>query len=432
MSTEVLDDNKNVNSPHGARLSGELRAIRASTLQSERGPAPKASDNHIDYIVEQAKQWRQRELKTRPDADIGAWLQMFRDEKRIPFSFQSIAESKRQINARLKANGRRWVESDRRRDIEGRPQKARDILAQMLHRTEVARSNKDIHSETADAFGEFLANGMSLGKNTNLSQFDPYYGSLYTTYPDYQQKVSTEEGRAKFLENREKTRAFLLEKAKQSGQKLWLSDFNHFNNDKAIGVTDRVYIALDPFGEPAEALRAWWQALETVGLEKSLYFKVYGGVNNRMDTLVVYPSDNIDKAKLLTALETFQKTVPPNAILEHAVDTGIELGRGMSYATEDEDLMMVHKLLDSDNERTSYGKLLAGLSATAMQLGYKKVAERVGTGNKKISFTEVARESKQYLRELFVLAGINPETLVSWSRGGQLPRWAQQLRQNNI
>ncbi len=432
MRPEVLDDNKSVNASGDTKLSSELSAIRASALQTEAEQAPKASDNHIDYIVACAKQWRQNELKTNPEADIGAWLQMFRDEKRIPFSFQSIAESKRQINLRLKTNGPKWIESDKKRGYTGRPQKARDTLAQMLHRTEVSRSNKDVHSETADAFAQFLANDMSLGKNTNQSQIDPYYGSLYTTYAEYQQKVGTEEGRAKFMENREKTKDFLRQKAKQSGQKLWLSDFNHFNSDKAIDVTDRIYIALDPFGEPTEALRAWWLALESVGLENELYFKVWGGVNNRLDTLVVYPSNNIDQAKLLTVLETFQKTVQPDAILEHAVNTGVELGRGMSYAIEDEDLMMVHKLLDEDNARTSFGKLLAGLSATAMQLGYKKVAERVGTGNKKISFTEVAQESKQYLRELFILAGINPETLVPWSRGGQLPQWAEQIRQNNM
>jgi len=430
----ILDEYHNFDEPKHRPGTPDVYAELKTSLDKKEAekkePQPlHASDNHINYIVERTKAWRDEELAKGFKPDMGARLQLFAKDNREPFDIQTTEQSKQKNRDLVRQHMPKWQLSDAKRGIEGRPQKARDILAGLVYRTEILQKNSDVRAESADTFVEFLANGMSIGKKTNPYYIDPYYGSLYVLNSEFQKEYQSSEGKEQFGKNREEVRNFLRTKTTEKGMQLEIADFTHFNTVEPASVTDRIYIALNPFGKPAEGLRAWWQALEDAELEDKLYFKIFGGVSDRLDSIVVYPSDSIDPAKLAEALENFQRNVPKDALLDKATDTGVELGRGMSYATEVDDLVMVHKLLDPENKRTSFGILLSQLSATAMQLGYREIAQKArATGTDKISLGEVSKEAKRYLRELFICADINPDTMVPWNRGGKLPDWAKNIR----
>ncbi len=421
MSTEVLDDNKNVNSPHSARLSGELKAIVSDRTKAERAPQLHASDSVIDSVILAARNSEGKRFV----AGLGAYLSLFQDaQSRLPFEIDDPKKSRAKLQEKVSHYGTQWRQTLKQ---SGKSEQiVTDTLANLnetISRVKKLKSNGDVSTESAQAFLEMMANGLGVKEGQYLS---PYYG-IYINIEDFDDQLK-KVGSSKHDKEIIKKRQVVNEKFGTNYGPGRSTDFVHVNQPEIVNATDRIYIALNPFGNPSKGLQAWWQVLEETGLNRTLYYKFSPAGTNRADSIVVYPTADTDSQKLQTALTRFQELTTSAELLPHSTKTGVELARGMSYGIEDKRLVNIHRLLDEDNERVSFGRLLSVFTELSMRLAYRKSYYEDPHGNGQVKLSDIEGYAKQYLKELLICAGINPDTMVPWNRGGQLPQWAQAMR----
>ncbi|MBA3679003.1 hypothetical protein H0W80_02315 [Candidatus Saccharibacteria bacterium] len=430
---ENINSDESKNRPDSPGVYDELKAILDKKESEKKEPQPlHASDSHIDYVIAQANAWEQTQKTQGFPAQRGQLLSLYPDSRdRKPIRLTNILQSKTKIVDMVKKSIPNWrsTHSEGHRSTpEPLFTHAKQELADMVHRVEDLQQNGLVRPETTDVFVGYLADGMA------NSGFSVYYTTMYGSNTEAKEQLSKPEGEVKYRQETEKQKVFVRDKLIAQARNPNLNGFVYFNQPTQAelnSIKDRIYIALDPLGEPTEGLKAWWQAIEVAGLQDELCFKLFPG-STKLDTIVVYVSENINQEKLSLALETFQRICPPSALAPNATDTGVDLGRGMSYGAEIQELVGIHQLLNS-GEKISFGQLLAGLTPLAMQLGYKKCFNASQqTTEKRISLKDVASEAKQYLRELLICVDINPDTMVLNSRGGELPDWAKKLRGESL
>ena len=302
------------------------------------------------------------------------------------------------------------------------------MTRELMKRAILARNNGDVRPESADVFSELLAGGLNPPHAANIWESDRYY-RLYSTSLQARQDTLTEAERSKRFANHDAVRLQVAARRQGRPTEHHSGHFMHFyGQGDASSISERLYIGLAMDGNPQAGLAAWFQAIDECGLDGKLYFKVTNGVNDRADSIVAYPTDAVDREQLVRAVVRFQELAPRDSLLEQASPTGNEVGRGISFGLEYQDLNMIARSQREGNEATSFGTNIAAFSQAAFQLAYRHCYEaQAGVGQLRV--TEIAQEAKIYMRELLQLAGINPDTMVPYSQNeGKIPTWVSRLR----
>lgn len=410
----------------GETVASQLRAQRQLDRETAARPA---SDAIIDHMLKgvMAGVARDRERGYKPN--LAERLLLCDAETRRPFEIAPMSESMDRLAEGARTHGQAWRESDQARGIRtDRAGQAWLMTRELIKRAVIARNNGDVRPESADAFAELLAGGLNPPNAAGIWESGVYY-RLYSTSLEISGDRLTEAERSKRFANHDAVKLQVRERRQGRHTEDQSGHFMHFYGQGDVNsVTERLYIGLAMDGNPQAGLAAWFQAVDECGLDGKLYFKVTNGVNDRADSIVAYPTDAVDREQLVRAVVRFQELAPRDSLLEHASPTGNEVGRGMSFGLEYQDLNMIARSQREGNEATSFGTNIAAFSQAAYQLAYRHCYEaQAGVGQLRV--TEIAQEAKIYMREILQLAGINPETMVPYSQNeGRIPTWVSRLR----
>lgn len=210
--------------------------------------------------------------------------------------------------------------------------------------------------------------------------------------------------------------------------------FLHVNSDQPHAITTRVYLSAAIDQAPHEMLNNWNQALEHAGLQDRVYFKIPTTLDNRFENIVVYVDDKLDPQSIEELFEKFTTLNKESLMNEETMPTGIPLARGISIASEPQNINTLFKLLGygTDSKGSafkksfSYNSLIARLTQHAFECAlYEAQKNNVPHSTPKTLKDDAQRYFDQFLK----LSGINPETMIPNAQGGQLPSWAISLQQ---
>ncbi|MBP9827031.1 hypothetical protein KBC99_00960 [Candidatus Saccharibacteria bacterium] len=342
-----------------------------------------------------------------------------------------VPDPKAGIINRVRYNGARWAEAEvKARGNESLVKQAIGLLADLCDRIAATEKSGNISELAADSFRRFIAQGFSVGSSVDHAST---YARYYHSYHKNSQHVKQT--------NTENAQAYYALKDTRLAQAQWYrntvgsvtttspnTDWIQFVPPIKSGeYTDRIYISLQPNQEALRhGVNAWMKALEQTGAIDRVHFKI-GTDPNRLDTIVVYPTAELESQTLEQLLETFTKLCPARYRDAEPALTGIELAPGIAYATEPESIALIAKLMRDGNQRTSFGDLMSGLAQLAMQVAYVEVGRAMPNGQGPRQST-VVDTAERIFNQYLILLDIDPNSFVPNSRGGRLPDWAQHIR----
>lgn len=410
----------------GETVAGQLRTQQRLDRETTAHPA---SDAIIDHMLKSTMAGIAQDREKGYKPNIAERLLLCDTETRRPFEIAPMSESMDRLAEGARTYGQAWRESDLARGIRtDRAGQAWQMTRELIKRAILARNNGDVRPESADVFAELLAGGLNPPNAANYIESKRYY-RLYCTSLEARRDTLTDAELSKRYANHDAVKSLVAARRQGRPTEDQSGHFIHFYGQGDVNtVTERLYIGLAVDGNPQAGLAAWFQAIDECGLDGKLYFKVTNGVDERADSIVAYPTDAVDREQLVRAVVRFRELAPKDSLLEHASQTGNEVGRGMSFGLEYQDLNMIARSQRDGNEGTSFGANIAAFSQAAFQLAYRRCYKaQAGTGQ--LCVTEIVQEAKVYMRELLQLAGINPETMVPYSQNeGKIPAWVSRLR----
>ncbi len=199
--------------------------------------------------------------------------------------------------------------------------------------------------------------------------------------------------------------------------------FWHFNSELPGKTESRIYISADLSKDPAGVLQSFQRALEVTGLNDEIYFKIPTLLSARQESIIIYVQDTNTSEQIINLITAFNQYCPNELLSESGVITANELCRGVSFAPEPR---YYNALLSYEGRDTlSYNHLISVCMTLAFETARIKADEQNITN---LTPGLLREEAKKYFRQALIMAGINPDTMVTNSLGGQLPEWAKQFK----
>lgn len=185
----------------------------------------------------------------------------------------------------------------------------------------------------------------------------------------------------------------------------------HVNGDRHLetgnAVTERYYISPKLNEQPGEVFKIWAETLESLGLDKKLYYKVAEGLLHRYDTVIAYATpETANYAEL--AIQEFSRRCPPDLLSDTPMPSGIEVAKGVAKAAEP---TAINTLLRYRGKvPLSYNEYVCGLTELALRrAGYDLVKQGIPLEQvKPIALKEAA---KPYFVNFIKLSGLDPATM---------------------
>jgi len=171
--------------------------------------------------------------------------------------------------------------------------------------------------------------------------------------------------------------------------------------------TLRTYISARINGRPEEVVKNWTEALDGLGIEGQIVYKVQPGISRRYETVVVY-SDDDSQEDVSRALERFSEICPDNLLSETVLLSGKKVAKGVVQTPSPGDLSRL--LSYAGEEDVSYNQLVCAFTEMALRRSAYAFASE-GKSAAEVNPKKLSERAKPCFAQFIKLAGIDPDTM---------------------
>ena len=179
---------------------------------------------------------------------------------------------------------------------------------------------------------------------------------------------------------------------------------------------------------PDRVLNVWYESLLETGVENKIYFKVPETLHKRQESIVVYLTKKTSSEDIEKCLTMFADTCPADLLSPTPMPSAAFLTRGITMAPELQNINNFIAYSGIDTE-ISYNEWVASTFELALELAYHDISI---SNREHISPKNLKPLTEKYFEQIVKLSGINPQTMVANSLGGELPLWAKRLQEKNV
>lgn len=177
--------------------------------------------------------------------------------------------------------------------------------------------------------------------------------------------------------------------------------FMQFNLPKDNNsINTRIYLSLNPKGDPKRLFSALVEALESSGLKDKLYFKCSRDLS-RTEQVVFYLTDGIDAKTFESFLLELVHKLGPENLSKEPMLTGIELIPGL-YLTEELNKIQIMP------RRASYNETISALVQMSIDIAIAKHPEILETRDQQL----LRKYASKYFEQFCFMCGLDPKTML--------------------
>lgn len=164
-------------------------------------------------------------------------------------------------------------------------------------------------------------------------------------------------------------------------------------------------------------------------MKDKVYFKVPTGLSKRQEGIVLFVTNQTSPEDVEKLLTSFKDTCPADLLSSTPMPSAVSLTRGIAMAPELRNINTFLKYSGIEKEegvpeQISYNEWVASSTQLAFELAYNEATENGVTA---ITPKTLKDAAGGYFEKIAKLSGVNPDTMVPNSLGGELPTWAAKI-----